>query len=355
MQPRARKHSATADPLAPNHATRLGVYPGALPANCWWPLAVSVQALGRMTVLCCWVGLATTLFCLAPAGASATDLDDFQRARRAYELGTYARAVELFEVLVVVEPPRLTSGPLLLESRKYLGASYLFVGRGADAEHQFEALLEEDASYEIDPLAFPREVQRVFGAVRERFLKQRQARAREHQLAQARARKQEVRRLEEERAQRSRLLELAQTEWVVHEHSRWLALLPSGVGQFQNGHVALGQVLAVGEGALLAANLVSFALWKNVESQRDQGKIDPSRRADAERVATIFRFTNQASFVLLALAAIAGVVDAQVRFEPSTTERRRRPLPPDLRLGLRSPFGLGLAPGRFMLHSHFSL
>ena len=51
---------------------------------------------------------------------------------------------------------------------------------------------------------------------------------------------------------------------------------------------------------------------------------------DARLAERGFRYTNQISFALFAVVAVAGIVDAQIRFTPSYDYERKRQLPPDL-------------------------
>ena len=89
--------------------------------------------------------------------------------------------------------------------------------------------------------------------------------------------------------------------------------------------------------------VVTFILH---ESLRDEPP--PAVPEDARLAESALRISNQVSFGLLVGVAIAGVVDAQVRFQPSRVTERPRALPPDLlelELGLQ-PSGVSLS-GRF--------
>src|SRR5262245_7693507 len=99
--------------------------------------------------------------------ARADELEDFEHARQAYEAQNYAQAIERFEALVGGEVPHITTRALVLESRKYLAASYLFVHDIPHAEEQFARLLGDDPTYP-EPTAFPSEVRATFARVRTR-------------------------------------------------------------------------------------------------------------------------------------------------------------------------------------------
>ena len=262
-----------------------------------------------------------------PRGAHANDFDDFQQARDAYDGQDYARAAELFEALVGGDVPRLTNRPLLLESRKYLAASYLFVGQRELARAEFGRLLELEPGYVLDPLAFPKEVQDLFAGVKAKNDQVLEEVAARRQQARARRREADQRRQAVNRRRLQRLIKLASTERVEEHRSRWVAAVPFGVGQFQNGHDGLGLVLAVSETALLALNVTTYILHQDLPEQPED--IDTVRRVEG-----IYRFSNQVSLALFAVLAVTGILDAQLRFEPVQSHERRRPLPDDLEGGI---------------------
>ncbi len=216
--------------------------------------------------------------------------------------------------------PRLRNSLLVVESRKYLGVAYLHVERRADAEQQFELLLRAEPEYVLDTLAFTRDVVEVFEAVRTRVREARDAELRAQ-------REREARELAEaQRRERERLAALrrGEVEVTVEENSRALALIPFGVGQFQNGHDGLGYVIAVSSGVLFATAIVTHLLH---DSLRDEMPVE-AVLDQARSLEQGFRYTNIAANIALAVVAVLGVIDAQARFVPSRVVRRRRLSPP---------------------------
>lgn len=268
---------------------------------------------------------ALALIALAAPVAQASELDQFQNARAAYDSLNYELAADLFAGLLA-EAATTDRRPLVIESRKYLAASYLFMGRTADADRELRQLLEVEPDYVLDPLEFPAEVQRAFARVKA-------------ELDERRA-KDAVRRAEEEAASRhareraqladrerlERLLDLARTERTVESRSRWIAMIPFGVGQYQNGHDGLGLLLAVTEGVLLAGSITAYAFHENLRGQEPaEDRFDDARLAEAAS-----RYINQISFGLFAVVAITGIVDAQLRFRPTRVTEVKKELPPEL-------------------------
>lgn len=293
-----------------------------------------------------WLGLLTL-----PTPARANDLDDFQRAVEAYDNHDYANAVALFETLVGDAVPRLQTAALVLESRKYLAASYLFTNQPIAADDQFEALLAQDPNYQIDPLAFPAEVEQAFSVVKARLRRERLQAEAAAARAEAEARREATDRLLADRARNAELLRLAETVRVERVSSRWLAMLPFGVGQFQNGDTQLGYVLAVGQGFLTATTVATWFAHVLLKKEHDRIEADrdvslaPSEIDRANFQVELARTTNRVSFVLLMSVMAVGIVDAQWRFKPAVTLEQRRPLPEEL----RSPVALSIGPAALSL------
>jgi hypothetical protein len=291
-----------------------------------------------------WVLLGPLLALAQVSPALANDFDDFQVALEAYQAQDYARAAVLFEDLAGGDVPRTTDRPLLVESRKYLAACQMFLGREADAEATFVRLLRDEPGYVIDPLTFPEDVVRLFARVRERMERERQEAAVAEARAREKERLEEVQRRVEQRARAERLMTLARTERVEEVHSRWVAMVPFGVGQFQNDDDGLGLVLAVTEGLLVATSITTFIVHENLRGQQPI----PSEIDDAEFAAQALQLTNQISLGLFAALAITGIVDAQLRFKKSKSYDRPRKLPEDD----NPSFELGVGPGSVTLRVH---
>ncbi len=286
------------------------------------PLA---SRLGTCPSFVCAAAL-SVLCALWSLPAKANDFEEFEAARMAYESQDYARSAQLFEGLVGGEVPRLTNRSLVLESQKYLGASCLFLNKLDLANQHFERLLRMDPEYLLDPLAFPEEVQHLFAQVKTRLEAERKAEDVARKREEDRLVRAKVERDRKEHERWDNLFHLAQAEEVHELRSRWLALVPFGVGQFQNGHEGLGLVFAVSEASLVAISVAAFILHDNLRGQNPA----PNEIQNARLAERAFRYTNQISFSLFAVLAVTGVLDAEVRFQGTRSYERKRPLPPDL-------------------------
>lgn len=265
--------------------------------------------------------------CWLVSPARADDLSDFEQARAAYEAQDYARAAEAFGALVGTSPPRLSDRLLVLESRKYLAASSLFVNDAARAKEQFRLLLTEEPEYMLDPLAFPKDVVTLFDQTKAELQRaaQSQVEAEKRALEEAllAQRQAELAR----RQNLARLLALAEQSERREQNSRWVASIPFGVGQFQNDHRGLGVALAMSQGISAAISVVSFLAHQNLRDERPSpDQLDNTRDREA-----IWRKTNLASFSVFVGLAVLGILDAQVRFVPERVTQEPRVLPPDLK------------------------
>jgi len=106
--------------------------------------------------------------------------------------------------------------------------------------------------------------------------------------------------------------------------SRWIAALPFGAGQFQNGDTGLGIFFAAGE-ALLGATSIGAVVAVNSLASRDLGLRPSSSDMSAvnESIRTAVT-VNRIAFTSWAALTVAGIVEAQIRFAP----RRRACLEP---------------------------
>lgn len=271
-----------------------------------------------------WLALVTTL--MVPGAAYADEIDDFEAARRAFERHDFADAARRLEGMVGGEVPALSSEVLVLEARKYLGATYLFLGRREAADEQFMLLLRQDPTYQLDPLAFAAAVVDAFKEVRERFETVRAAEEAERQRRLEALRQRRLEGLMRQQARIARLEAIAREETVEVRASRALALLPFGIGQFQNGHRSAGLGFAVTQGIFTLFTVSTWIWHRWLRGQANEG-VPPNEAGRFERQERAARILNQISFGTLAAVAVAGIADAQIRFVPVRRERRTRALP----------------------------
>lgn len=294
-------------------------------------------------------GLVFVLMAAFALPVAADELSDFESARRNYDRQNYAKAARGLESLVGGAVPRATNPVVRLEARKYLGATYLFLGKNEAAREQFRSLLEEDPDYDIDPVAFPEAVVQTFQEVKKKVSAQRARKDALEAARRQRERSDEVEELVRQQQRIQTLEELAAVETVEKVNSRWIAAIPFGAGQFQNEDRGLGIMFAVTESAFVAASIATFI---GHNSLRDENPA-PSEIERARRVERALRIGNWVSVGAFLSFAIAGVVEAEVRFKPVIRTTRKRELPDDIEspqtTGPQIRLELGLTGGKMRL------
>jgi hypothetical protein len=218
---------------------------------------------------------------------------------------------------------------LVTQARMYL-AAVLIAKKDQDAANPvLERVILDDPDYEPDPLSFPTEVIDQFidtrSKLRDRLNAEAQERARK--AAERKAREEEDKRRE---AARLAMLErLAGEEKLTNVHSRWLAVVPFGVGQFQNGDRTLGWVFLASESACVLGTAITVPIFLTDLDYRSTAYRDgdPTRTNEYIDRANTVRDVNLAFAGAFGVLAIAGILEAQVNFVPESVELRKRPLP----------------------------
>jgi hypothetical protein len=185
-------------------------------------------------------------------------------------------------------------------------------------------------------------------ALIDRFVRVRQSMIEEIRAAEAQRVKEAERLREAERrrelAERVRLEDLerlAMQETVITRRERWVAAMPYGVGQFQNGDDGLGWLFLGTEALLTAVVIGGIAVELENYSKQEDPALDP---ADIERNANTARDVWVSGLYALLAVAGGGILQAQLAFEPQTISVRQRRLPPHLQPKPPSQSRLQLLP-----------
>jgi hypothetical protein len=276
------------------------------------------------------VAAAVFALCLgagADARAEPTQVD-LEKAHNAYVAKNYAEAEERLRTLV---DPRLglRDSDQLAEARMYLAATLLAEDKKHEAKDIFDQLLMDRPDYQGDPLRVSLEAIDA--------LTDAKARNRE-KIAQIQAER--VRKAQEERAhteaekqrQAARLLlleKLAGEEHVIEKNSRFIALLPFGVGQFQNGQTTAGWMF-LGTQALFGAGAIVSALASSYEYSQAKdlnSKNQVLQATAAYNNSVTWAIINYSLLGAFGLDAVLGIVHAQTTFVPQREETRKRAIP----------------------------
>ena len=267
----------------------------------------------------------------AEAGAQTVDEQtEFKKGRYAYAAKSYVDADALFRKMLDPKTGTLRDKVLINEARMYWGATLIATGRKEQAMEQFDALLASDPKYEPDPTVFPLDVGRVFIDAQALYKKRLIEAEEEAKLSEKQKREREEA-AKKAQIERLRQLEiLVGEEHVIDHHSRWIALLPFGVGQFQNGKNGLGAFFLSAESLMLAGGIVTVPIYLYQLGQVRavyQGVTDQGVAAVYDERANEARYANLIFYGALAVTAVAGVIEAQVSYVPDVSGVRPRKLP----------------------------
>jgi hypothetical protein len=286
-----------------------------------------------------------------PAAAAADELQVFELAKTRFDAGQYEEAASRFAAMLdPANPPcekgptdpggapcRITDADLIERARALAAASLIALGRGGEAEPHIERLLLSNPAYTPNPALFQPEVIDRFTAVRARIREQIEATAK-RKADQERAKRLAAQRAREaERRWIAGLQRLAAEERVVEKRSRWIAALPFGIGQFQNGDTGLGWAFLVSQALAGATTIVSAIVVGGYEGvdvtpeptptapgeERQDVDID-ALNSQIQTATTI----NRVAFGAWAALTAVGIVHAQVTFVPDRVTVRTRPVPP---------------------------
>jgi hypothetical protein len=268
----------------------------------------------------------------AVAGEHLGEDAEVSRATGLYDTGQYEACVDAFEHLLDPEGTRRLRSPARIETaRTYLGACMIGVGRTTDAERVFrEAILENPQMKAPDGLMFPESVVELFLRVHESMLDEiRRAERTRMKDAEARANhEQQLRELERQRVEQ--LVAIAEKESVVEVHSRWIASIPFGVGQFQNGDRGLGWLFLVSETAM--AGLLAGSIYGQAYYQVRSDELNHNQ----EGLQTARTLQTVGGYGLIGVGLV-GILEAHLSFVPEVRLERKRDLPVQLRLPSKRP------------------
>ena len=273
--------------------------------------------------------------------AFADERTDFEKGRNAFLGKNYVEADARFAAMLDPMSGTLRSKELILDAEMYWGATKFGLGKKDDAGALFEKVILSNPQYEPDPLNIPTAVLDAFTDTRIKL------RDKLNEIAAQKARDAAIEKarldaLAKRQGEYVLLLEKAASEeHITNENSRWIAMLPFGVGQFQNGKQAAGYFFLSAEATLLVGTGITFGMYRN-----DMGNAANALAADVNTTkndkillakayvdrAQYIRYVNLSLVAGLAAFAVAGIIEAQVRYVPTLISVKKRPLPrlPDL-------------------------
>lgn len=288
--------------------------------------------------------------------ARADDVQEIEFGKSRFDAGRYEEAHARFAAMLDASLPSCDAAPsgschitdpdLIERARALDAASLIALKRYPEADARIEAVLRQDPIYAPNPMLFPQEVVDRFTQVRARLRaeleKQSQARtkqARDRQVATQKLREAQEKWLAE-------LERLASREKRVEVHSRWVALLPLGIGQYQNGNMSLGAFFSASEVLLGATTLVSaflVASYGSVDRSTCDRDCLNKEQWNINAAATV----NRVAFGTWIAVTAAGIVQGELQFVPERITYRTRPLPPRPKLTPTVSPTVSFLPGGF--------
>ena len=273
-----------------------------------------------------------------------SDASELERIVSLYSGGKYEECTR--EVAKLLDPQskdRLVNPAVIEEARLYHATCLVMSGREKEAILPLRAALTQNPTMGTpDSLTFPPPLISLFLQVRKEFADAIKAEEEKRLRELARAAEAAKAKEEEERRRIARLERLAGSETVVTQNSRFLASLPFGVGQYQNGRSTLGTVFLVSEALLLGTSIAAAGIANYQYTLLRPGAYgnDIERNVKAARTVAIIGFYG------FAAVAAGGIAEAHINFVPEARSERTRELPPDLTNSGGKPTGTlgGLLP-----------
>jgi hypothetical protein len=290
-------------------------------------LALVAVALGRVTPVYAAPPPAPAP-AAAPSAVMVDEQSEFEKGRNAYRAQKYDEADARFLTMLDPQHGTLHDKVLIKQARVYWAATLLALHHEEDASSQIEIILSEDRDYDPDPLAFPTDVVNAFIDTRARLRAKLEAIEREQyrRAAERRAHEEAAR---QEAAAHLKLVErLASEAEVTEKHSRWVALAP-GFGQFQNGQRDLGVFFLAADSLLLAGEIAAVPVYL-ADLADANAHYSPYTQSIARQYldrANAARVVNLALTGALAVAVIAGAIQAEVAYVPEVVKIKPRIVP----------------------------
>lgn len=282
--------------------------------------------------------------CAVALPCAADDAQELELAKNRFDAGLYEEAHQRFVVLLDPTKPacdrvppsappggcRLSDNEMIERARAFDAVSLIALGREADADAQIAKILRQNPAYSPSPALFPPTVIDRFTVVRGKIREELEALAKQQEREDL-ARKEAARKAREaDEKWIADLQKLAAEEQVVYKNSRWIALMPLGIGQYQNGDIGLGVLFTVSE-ALLGAASITSATFVNYYASQATERGPNNEVVDIaklnEQISTAAT-VNRVTFGAWAAVTALGILQAQIWFVPERSTKRTRPVPP---------------------------
>ncbi len=261
---------------------------------------------------------------------SLSDDAELARVVSLVEAAKYDQCVTELERLLDPVGKRPLKDPTIVETaRLYQATCYIGMGKPELADEPLRQAIRNNPQMRTpDSLLFPPRVIDRFISVKDAMIEELRAKE-QTTIEQAQRQAADRLRVDNERwAYMLQLERMAREEVVVVKNRRWVAAVPFGVGQFQNGDEALGWVFFGTEAALGITALTALNVHTHLNTKVGEAK---ERGASAapdvnQRLEDWHLALELSTYGLLAVAAL-GIAEAQLSFVPEVRTVRERPMP----------------------------
>lgn len=282
----------------------------------------------------------------AHADALADEEAELQKAKDRFQSGQYEEAATMLDKLLSRPVPNedVRRIEVRRKGRVYYSAALVGLGKIQEADGIILTHLRDDPFYELPPDEFP-------GAVRDRFIEVRRQNHDElERLKQVKMQKrqrdvEEVARIAKLKREREERLEaMAGEEKIIEKRSRLVAMVPFGVGQFQNDDIGLGIFFLSSQVVMIGGAITTAAIFQNnvddfvractgplPRETIPEGETDEVVCDEAETQLQALRVANWVTIGSAFALIVSGIIEAQVSFTPQTIIRRKRRIPPRIK------------------------
>jgi tetratricopeptide (TPR) repeat protein len=226
--------------------------------------------------------------------------------KNAYFYGNYQDCIDKLKALL--EPNILISEPeQRLESYRYLALSYFYLQKSDGASENFEKLLFIRPDYELDAVETPQNAINFFEQIKKSL--------KDKLLERQKILEEEIKKEEEKKKKANAL----QKEVDYQVNSRFVSILPFGIGQYQNDSPGLGTMFLTTE--LLSVGISMFAYLQVENLRQSDGTFSTDQFQNAQVYQNIQLISAYTALGLMLAGAVQALINFQEKKEIRSSER----------------------------------
>jgi hypothetical protein len=279
-----------------------------------------------------WISVACIVWA---SSAWASAADDFEKARIAYVKKDYVEADARFKAMLDPKTGTLKNNPDIAQQAQFCWGAVKLAQNERDAALAiWEKLIRDsEGQFKPDELNYSKQVLQEFTTERENLNAAILQAQRQHAADIEAQRKREAEERARLEARVKELERLTAVETVEVKGSRLVAMLPFGIGQFQNGKNTLGWFFLLTESAAILTTVGLFAPYRYNIDQYNAVLTDPSpwspfyRQRLANQYALVAQDLRTADLITLGVLGalmVGGIIEAQIDFRASYEYKRPR-------------------------------